>query len=77
MTENLVKFSLFYLENEDIQQKMDWKNSKFNVTMNFLALNFLVYKIKNLWGFQTVFVILYRVYMHTLKTPIVTFYPKE
>ena len=77
MTENLVKISLFYLENEDIQQKMDWKNSKFNVTMNFLALNFLVYKIKNLWGFQTVFVILYRVFMHTLKTLIVTFYPKE
>ena len=56
MTENLVKISLFYLENEDIQQKMDRKNSKFNVTMNlFSGTEFPCLQNKKSVGFSNSF----------------------
>ena len=41
MREIFLKFPLFYLVNEEIQQKMEQKN-----ILNFFTLNFLGHKIK-------------------------------
>ena len=43
-TENVLKFLLFYLTNEEIQQKTEQENSKY--ILNFPTLDFLVYKNK-------------------------------